>query len=154
SNYVRLNALGLAILFSRKGTEPLGYESLKYKDMVKPALDGPDDDHFARRHVVLIDELDKAPRDTPNDLLLELEQMRFRINELDAWVNGAPALLPVVVITSNSEKSLPEPFLRRCVFHHIKSPDDARRREILSRRQHPFTRRGPVFEEAMRLFDR
>jgi MoxR-like ATPase len=80
--------------------------------------------------------------------------MRFRIGELDAWIEGAPEHRPVVVITSNSEKSLPEPFLRRCVFHHIKSPDDARRREIVARRCHPFVRREAAFEEAMRLFDR
>ena len=154
SYYVRLNALGLAILFSAKGTTPLGYESFKYENLAGPAQGGADADRFARRHVVLIDELDKAPRDTPNDLLLELEQMRFRIGELDTWVEGAPEHRPIVVITSNSEKSLPEPFLRRCVFHHIKSPDDARRREIVARRRHPFVRREAAFEEAMRLFER
>jgi MoxR-like ATPase len=75
----------------------------------------------ARSHsVVLIDELDKAPRDTPNDLLFEIEQMSMYIGELGISVPASPPFWPIVVITSNSERSLPDPFLRRCVFHHLK----------------------------------
>jgi MoxR-like ATPase len=59
-----------------------------------------------------------------------------------------------VVITSNSEKSLPEPFLRRCVYYHIPSPDPVQRREIVWRREAPFSRRTILFPEAMALFDR
>lgn len=71
--------------------------------------------------VVLIDEIDKAPRDFPNDLLFELDQYSFSIPELKKTVsrtdpNKPP---PMVVITSNSERRLPEPFLRRVIFHHI-----------------------------------
>jgi len=70
--------------------------------------------------VVLIDELDKAPRDTPNDLLVEIEDMEMNIRELGVKVNATPHFWPIVIITSNSERSLPDPFLRRCVFHHLK----------------------------------
>jgi MoxR-like ATPase len=69
--------------------------------------------------VLLIDEIDKAPRDFPNDLLLELDQHRFQhpfLNEVITPRSGTP---PIVVITSNVERRLPDAFLRRCIFHHI-----------------------------------
>lgn len=163
ARYLRFNALGQAILLA-------GGAASRSDDVRRTAT--RKDDHFSRselaaaslppgdatpgfgqRHVVLIDELDKAPRDTPNDLLLEILEMRFQIRELDTWVVGDPALRPVVVMTSNSEKSLPEPFLRRCVFHHIAMPDDAARRRIVQRRMHPFAQRGALFDHAMQLFD-
>ena len=83
------------------------------------------------RTVVLIDEIDKAPRDVPNDLLVEIERLRFPIPELASDTDPLPmveltlaerAYRPIVVITSNSEKALPEPFLRRCVYHHLELP--------------------------------
>lgn len=79
-----------------------------------------------RRSVVLIDEIDKTPRDFPNDLLNELEgEFSFRVPELNNHKFFAdPALKPIVIITSNSEKNLPEPFLRRCVYYHIPFPND------------------------------
>jgi MoxR-like ATPase len=77
-----------------------------------------------RRSVVLLDEVDKAPRDFPNDLLNEIENLRFRIPELgNALVSADPALQPIVVITSNSEKDLPDAFLRRCVYYNIPFPE-------------------------------
>ena len=69
--------------------------------------------------VVLIDEIDKAPRDFPNDLLLELDQMRFTIQEIDEQVICPADARPIIVITSNAERRLPDPFLRRCVIHRI-----------------------------------
>lgn len=78
----------------------------------------------AQPTVVLIDEIDKAPRDLPNDLLGELDRMRFEIPELGVSVDASRAKRPVVFITSNSERALPEPFLRRCVYHHIAWPAD------------------------------
>lgn len=72
----------------------------------------------AKPYIVLIDEIDKAPRDFPNDLLRELDQMQFKIEETDTEI-GPPDLRPIVVITSNSERRLPDPFLRRCITHHI-----------------------------------
>ncbi len=70
--------------------------------------------------VVLIDEIDKAPRDFPNDLLNVLDKHEFHCPERGERISRHDRPPPVVVITSNSERRLPEPFLRRCVFHHIK----------------------------------
>ena len=69
--------------------------------------------------VLLIDEIDKAPRDFPNDLLHELDQMSFTVKETGERVQANDHNRPLVFITSNSERRLPEAFLRRCVFHHI-----------------------------------
>jgi MoxR-like ATPase len=69
--------------------------------------------------VLLIDEIDKAPRDFPNDLLHELDKLEFDVPETGQHIQGNDANRPIVFITSNSERRLPEPFLRRCVFHHI-----------------------------------
>ncbi|MDB4952845.1 MAG: MoxR family ATPase [Myxococcales bacterium] len=73
------------------------------------------------RVVLLIDEIDKADIEFPNDLLLELDAMRFKIDETGREVSAKER--PVVVITSNNEKELPDAFLRRCVFHYIQFPD-------------------------------
>jgi MoxR-like ATPase len=71
--------------------------------------------------VLLIDEIDKADIEFPNDLLLELDAMRFRIDETGQEISAKER--PVVIITSNNEKELPDAFLRRCVFHYIQFPD-------------------------------
>lgn len=79
-----------------------------------------------RRSVVLIDELDKAPRDLPNDLLAAIESLRFEVPEVPGEkleFKCPPELRPVIIITSNSEKNLPEAFLRRVIYHHIEFPD-------------------------------
>ncbi len=73
------------------------------------------------RVVLLIDEVDKADLEFPNDLLHELDRMRFRIVETNEEVVATQR--PVVIITSNNEKELPDAFLRRCVFHFIDFPD-------------------------------
>jgi MoxR-like ATPase len=70
--------------------------------------------------VVLIDEIDKADIDFPNDLLVELDERRFRIDEIDETTIAKHA--PLVVITSNDERDLPDAFLRRCVFHYLEFP--------------------------------
>jgi MoxR-like ATPase len=73
--------------------------------------------------VVLVDELDKAPRDFPNDILGEVEGMYFRIPELGhATIRRDPEMPPILVLTSNSEKNLPDAFLRRCIYYHIPFP--------------------------------
>ena len=73
------------------------------------------------RPVLLIDEIDKADIEFPNDLLLELDRMEFHVYETGETVKAARR--PIVVITSNNEKELPDAFLRRCFFHYIKFPD-------------------------------
>jgi MoxR-like ATPase len=73
------------------------------------------------RVVLLIDEIDKADLEFPNDLLNELDEMSFYIPETDETIEAARR--PIVIITSNSEKELPDAFLRRCVFHYIEFPD-------------------------------
>lgn len=77
-----------------------------------------------QRMVVLIDEIDKAPRDFPNDLLAAIEDMRFSIPEIGKSYQAEEAKKPVIIITSNSEKNLPDAFLRRVVYHHIPFPDE------------------------------
>jgi MoxR-like ATPase len=74
-----------------------------------------------RRSVLLIDEIDKADIEFPNDLLLELDRMEFFVYETGETVSAK--LRPVVMITSNNEKELPDAFLRRCFFHYIRFPD-------------------------------
>jgi MoxR-like ATPase len=81
------------------------------------------------RVVLLIDEVDKGDLEFPNDLLFELDEMRFHVAETDEWV--AAVQRPVVVVTSNSEKELPDAFLRRCVFHYIDFPDQEQLRAIV-----------------------
>jgi MoxR-like ATPase len=120
-DYLTYGALGRAIL-----------ESLP-RHVVADLIPEDQEHHGPRRSVVLIDEIDKAPRDFPNDLLNEIDGMFFRIPELSRAGSRqvrnvvAPAgMRPIVVLTSNSEKNLPAPFLRRCVFHHISFPDKTR----------------------------
>jgi MoxR-like ATPase len=79
--------------------------------------------------VLLIDEIDKAELEFPNDLLNELDEMSFYIPETGEIVKAKKR--PIVIITSNSEKELPDPFLRRCVFHYIEFPDTALMEEIV-----------------------
>src|SRR6187551_180085 len=74
-----------------------------------------------QRPVLLIDEIDKADIEFPNDLLLELDRMEFYVYETQETVKAKHR--PAVVITSNNEKELPDAFLRRCFFHYIKFPD-------------------------------
>lgn len=83
--------------------------------------------------VLLIDEIDKAPRDFPNDLLHELDRMEFKIAETQSVVKTSPERRPVVFITSNSERRLPEPFLRRCAYHHIQFDEELVRKAVRSR---------------------
>ena len=74
-----------------------------------------------KKTVLLIDEIDKADIEFPNDLLQELDKMEFYVYEIDKLVKSNNR--PIVIITSNNEKELPEAFLRRCFFHYIKFPD-------------------------------
>jgi MoxR-like ATPase len=81
------------------------------------------------RVVLLIDEIDKADIEFPNDLLQELDRMEFHVYETGETVRALHR--PVVIITSNNEKDLPDAFLRRCFFHYIRFPDEAALRAIV-----------------------
>ena len=72
--------------------------------------------------VVLIDEIDKAPRDFPNDILAELENLTFNVPEINKSYAAPKDQLPIIIMTSNSEKNLPDAFLRRVTFYHIPFP--------------------------------
>ncbi|HDS17204.1 MAG TPA: MoxR family ATPase [Proteobacteria bacterium] len=98
--------------------------------------------------VVLIDEIDKADIEFPNDLLAELDEMRFYIPETKKTI--AARQRPAIIITSNSEKELPDAFLRRCVFHYIEFPQP----ELMSRivRVHFPDLEQQLIEEAMAAF--
>jgi MoxR-like ATPase len=111
---------------------------------------GPLGEAFAskERRVLLIDEVDKADLEFPNDLLHELDRMRFRVGETGDEVVARER--PVVVITSNAEKELPDAFLRRCVFHYIEFPE----RDLMARivRVHHPDLGDKLLDEALRAF--
>lgn len=81
------------------------------------------------RPVLLIDEIDKADIEFPNDLLLELDRMEFHVYETRQTIRAESR--PIVIITSNNEKELPDAFLRRCFFHYIRFPDEGTMRDIV-----------------------
>lgn len=88
--------------------------------------------------IVLLDEIDKAPRDFPNDILGVLDQSRFFVREWGdqgTWFpKEPPKTRPLIIMTSNSERRLPEAFLRRCIFHHIEFTEDILRKAVNARR--------------------
>jgi MoxR-like ATPase len=101
-----------------------------------------------RRVVLLIDEVDKADLEFPHDLLHELDRMRFRVTETGDEIVARER--PVVIITSNNEKELPDAFLRRCVFHFIDFPDPAFMRRIVAV-HHPDLG-GTLVDQTLRVF--
>jgi len=98
--------------------------------------------------VLLIDEIDKADIEFPNDLLLELDRMQFFVYETRRTV--AARHRPVVIITSNNEKELPDAFLRRCFFHYIRFPD-RETMEMIVKAHYPDIRQG-LLREALNVF--
>jgi len=146
-DYVSYNALGRAIL-NALPHPPSG-------DIV------PDEFRYTgpTRSVVLIDEVDKAPRDFPNDLLNELQDMYFKATELDGIQVGGEEVpdefRPIVVITSNSERNLPDPFLRRCIYYDIPFPQDDDLKQILLLRLPKLKLEGkpsPLMQDATAFF--
>lgn len=141
-DYITYNALGVAILRACKaedvrGVVPEGFEH-----------GGP------RRSVVLIDEVDKAPRDFPNDILNEIEGMYFRVPELqNIQIRADVDMQPLVMITSNSEKHLPDAFLRRCVYYHIEFPGSEKLLRIVAAHLgEAMDGRGEFLSDALDLF--
>ncbi len=140
--YIAYEALGLAVLLSTdpNGADPLLPEHLQAR---RPT-----------RSVVLIDEIDKAPRDLPNDVLNEFETMSFTVAETGRTLVADGRLRPILILTSNSEKNLPDAFLRRCIFYHISFPDSERLRAIVQRRlRRASTFTAQMLEHAIRHFE-
>src|SRR5262245_45359765 len=136
-HFIRYQALGRAILDAFPASHPGLAPLLPQPGQSDYRHNGP------RRSVVLIDEIDKAPRDFPNDLLNEIERMYFRVSELrNVGSPGAeadeagvePRFRPIVIMTSNSEKGLPDPFLRRCIYFDIPFPKPEEMADIIAER--------------------
>lgn len=146
-HFVSFGPLGRAILLSLP-TQHAAFTTLGIIHPGNGASGSRRGDPAPRRSVILIDEIDKAPRDFPNDLLDAIQNLRFGIRELepqllDLFRNGNggstdiaadDSFRPIVIITSNSEKNLPAPFLRRCVYYNISFPSEDRLRAIVARR--------------------
>jgi MoxR-like ATPase len=101
-----------------------------------------------QRPVLLIDEIDKADIEFPNDLLLELDRMEFHVYETGETIKAKQR--PIMMITSNNEKELPDAFLRRCFFHYIKFPDADTMARIVDVHFPGIKKR--LVEEALRIF--
>lgn len=102
-----------------------------------------------RRTVVLIDEIDKADIDFPNDLLRELDEQKFTLDETGELVEAKQP--PIVFITSNDEKDLPDAFLRRCLFHYIEFPSNSQLIEIVN--THFLKSPKDLVEKAVKRFE-
>jgi MoxR-like ATPase len=142
--FVTYNALGTAILRAQDEVDVARYLPPEFEHGGK------------RRSVVLIDEVDKAPRDFPNDILNELELLYFLVPEMDgARIRLADSeARPIVVITSNSEKDLPNAFLRRCIYYHISLPVGERLRDIVAARLEGVAGDGSRFlRDAVSLYE-
>ena len=101
-----------------------------------------------KRPVLLIDEIDKADIEFPNDLLLELDRMEFFVYETGETIKAKER--PIVMITSNNEKELPDAFLRRCFFHYIKFPDQETMAQIVDVHFPDIQKR--LVQEALKIF--
>jgi MoxR-like ATPase len=127
-NYVQYQALGLAILQSMTIEDISDYPENIRKQLISQHIsDKPS------RALVLIDEIDKAPRDFPNDILHEIDKMAFTVRETGLKHQASRAYQPIVIITSNSEKNLPDTFLRRCIYYHIEFPGKIRLKRIVEK---------------------
>jgi MoxR-like ATPase len=140
--FLTYNALGKAILFAND-------EAAVSKHLTPQMVHGG-----KRRSVVLIDEVDKAPRDFPNDILNELEYLHFSVPELgNDLISVDDEYRPIVVITSNSEKDLPDAFLRRCIYYNLPFPDRDTLEKIVVRRLGEFAGSSSILlKSALQLF--
>ncbi|MCB0642482.1 MAG: AAA family ATPase [Phaeodactylibacter sp.] len=120
-SFVTLQALGKAIALSN----PKGIQHPELRKQLKLQDDKP------KSSVILIDEVDKAPRDFTNDLLNQIENSEFFIQEMNEKITRGDGQRTLILLTSNSEKNLPDAFLRRCVFYHIPFPSADLLRKIV-----------------------
>ncbi len=104
------------------------------------------------RPILLIDEIDKADSDFANDLLLELEELRFEIPETGESF-PTPEHKPIIFITSNREKPLPEPFLRRCLYFFVEFPKREKLREIINAQFKKLENKEEIIEQAINRFE-
>lgn len=156
--FIGFGPLGKAILLSAPA---------KHEELFRLAFPNTPADILPkpRPSVVLIDEIDKAGRDFPNDLLNGIERLEFHLRPLQDRVVKVPDqddLKPIVIITSNLERDLPGPFLRRCAYFHIDDPDEDLLRRIVHNRVFPEYRSGPdgdsktqlpnLYEELLKFF--
>ena len=155
--FITYQALGRAILEAFPANTP-GLDKL----LPPPGMGSYQHPGAPRRSVVLIDEVDKAPRDFPNDILNEIDRLTFRVPELlNAGSPGAdadqspiaPSMRPIIIMTSNSEKSLPDPFLRRCVYYHIDFPEKDQMAQIIGSRIASL-KDSAMLNDALKLFFR
>jgi len=118
----RLQAAQLAQLEKSNITNPEDY--LEYGPLGHAFLQHGETDNIKARNIVLIDEIDKADIDFPNDLLLALEDQCFEIKDVRPrrWLTANKDAPPIIFITSNQEKELPNAFLRRCLYHYVEFP--------------------------------
>jgi MoxR-like ATPase len=138
--YIKFRALGEAIIRTMNPAEVI-----KILPKIKEMLPDFNIDAPPRQSVVLIDEIDKAPRDFSNDILHEIQDRWFDIPELNGIQFAASAnadLWPIIIITSNSEKNLPDAFLRRCVYYHIPFPSKERLENIVVAHHKDLVARG------------
>lgn len=127
-HYIRLRALGKAIAM-RHGAAAAALDPIRKLEDISGRNAIPSQPMSS---VVLIDEIDKAPRDLPNDILNEIDRFEFEIRELGASVPVAENNARILVImTSNNEKNLPDAFLRRCVYHYIDFPGKEELQKII-----------------------
>lgn len=133
---------------SRLRDSQLGEE--KVKDIANYIVKGQLWEAFEadEQAVLLIDEIDKADIEFPNDLLLELDKMEFYVYELQKTIQAK--IRPIVIITSNNEKELPDAFLRRCFFHYIRFPEKSTMQEIID--VHFPQIEQNLVDQAMRVF--
>ncbi len=140
-DYIEYQALGNAILLSLPPEEANQYLPKHLQNK------GP------TRSIVLIDEIDKAPRDLPNDILNEIESMSFTVKESGKTFKAEKKFHPIIILTSNSEKNLPDAFLRRCVFYHIDFPSRDELSAIVDKRFNGRSDFAPGFvEKAIQKF--
>ena len=130
----RLQAAQLSQLEKVNSTNPEDY--LEYGPLGHAFLEHGETDNIKSRNIVLIDEIDKADIDFPNDLLLALEDQCFEIKDVRPrrWLTANKDAPPIIFITSNQEKELPNAFLRRCLYHYVEFPDEKALIDIINGR--------------------
>lgn len=163
ASYVSFVGLGAALIAAgtpQTSVTPIGGRQLAkgvltYSDLLAPfgRAEGPPGFAFlppgSRPSVVLIDEIDKAPRELPNDLLTELDRMQFDIPELGARITLSDASRwPIVIITSNNERPLPDAFRRRCICLELEPPLGERLEAIIAAKLKELVSSGELVSDA------